>query len=171
MENENESAQLDVVEQEEETSVDAPVADDTSEDTVTIPKSEFNRIKRKAIAYDSKKDKPEVEVKTEVKTETKEDSSFSEEAIDRKILKSQGLDEDSINYLSKIAKINGVSLIDAKGDELFKAFVAKKEAEKKSREASLGASRGSTKKEPEKKTGLTRDEHRAKWEKQTGLNA
>ena len=54
MENENEDVQLDVVEQEEQTSEDIVLEDET-EETVSIPKSQFTKMKRKAIAYDSKR--------------------------------------------------------------------------------------------------------------------
>ena len=52
MENQNEDAQLDVIEQEEQTSEEI-VLEDEGEETISVPKSQFNKMKRKAIAYDS----------------------------------------------------------------------------------------------------------------------
>ena len=65
MQDENEQAQVDVVEQEEQTSEEEVAEVEETEDeseaeaeednTVTLPKDEFTKLKRKAIAYDSNK--------------------------------------------------------------------------------------------------------------------
>lgn len=95
----------------------------------------------------------------------------SEETIDVKILQSQGLDDEAIGYLKKIAQVNGTTLIEAKKDELYKAFEEKREREEKAKKASLGASRGSGAVRKEKSitsTGLTDEEHKELWRKQLG---
>jgi hypothetical protein len=95
----------------------------------------------------------------------------SEEATATMILQSQGLDDEAIAYLKKIAAVNGTSLIAAKSDELYKAFEAKREAEEKSKKASLGASRGSGSVKREKSIttpGLTDEEHKELWRKSLG---
>jgi hypothetical protein len=63
--------------------------------------------------------------------------------VETKILKAQGLPDDEINYLKKLAKLNDTSIIEAQSDEIFKSFKANKEAQEKSEKAKLGASRGS----------------------------
>ena len=171
MEQENESAQEVVVEQEEQTTDELNLTEETpQEESVTISKAEFTKLKRKAIAYDSKKEEVKSEPPKKV-AQTNPQSGFSQQDLEVTILKSQGMDDEALAYLKKVATVNGTSLIDAKKDDLFKAFVEKQEAEEKAKKASLGASRGSGKKEPVKTTGLSRDEHRERWEKQTGLNA
>ncbi len=110
-------------------------------------------------------------IKEPKETKAEPQTGFSQQDLEVTILKSQGMDDEALAYLKKVATVNGTSLIDAKKDDLFKAFVEKQEAEEKAKKASLGASRGSGKKEPVKTTGLSRDEHRERWEKQTGLNA
>jgi len=72
MENENEQAQNDVIEQEENTSediIDLDTVEDTEEETVSIPKSQFTKMKRKAIAYDSTS-KPKI-IKNDVEGSSK----------------------------------------------------------------------------------------------------
>jgi len=166
MENENEYAQEVAVEQEEQVTEEvAEVVEETHEDEVTISKAELNKLKRKAIAYDSTKSK------SEQPKVANTDSPLSEELMDIKILKSQGVKEEHIAYLKKIAKVNGTSLIDAKNDELYQAYVEKQEAEEKARKAAMGASRGAGRKEVQKTTNLTPDEHKEIWRKATGLNA
>lgn len=60
----NESAPVDAVEQEDQASVEEvqETQDDSyeesGEETVTIPKSKFNKLHRKALAYDGEKSKP-----------------------------------------------------------------------------------------------------------------
>lgn len=95
----------------------------------------------------------------------------SEETIDIKILQSQGLDDEAISYLKKIAQVNGSTLIEAKKDELYKAFEEKREREEKAKKATLGASRGSGAVRKEKSInspGLTDEEHKELWRKQMG---
>lgn len=67
MENENENAQVDVVEQEEQTSVNPN--EETQEGVITVSKKEFTKLKRKAIAYDSvdKVDKKQINNQNTIK--------------------------------------------------------------------------------------------------------
>lgn len=53
MENEKEYAQVDVVEQEEQTSEEA--VETQEEDTVVLNKADYNKLRRKALAYESNK--------------------------------------------------------------------------------------------------------------------
>lgn len=93
------------------------------------------------------------------------------EDIEVKILKAQGLSEDEITYLRKLAKVNESSLIEAQSDEMYQVFKKKKEDEAKSEKARLGASRGSGTAKQQKTVsseGLTPEEHKALWREQMG---
>lgn len=68
---------------------------------------------------------------------------LTDEAIDVKILKSQGVDDEAIAKLKKLAKLNDTSLIEAQNDDIFISWKEKREAEEKAEKAKLGASRGS----------------------------
>lgn len=92
--------------------------------------------------------------------------------IDVKILKAQGIPQDEIDVLRKIAKVNGASVIDAREDNLFKLYKTQKEAQEKAEKARLGASKGSgsVKKEKGLNTpGLSPEEHRQMWREKNGL--
>lgn len=81
------------------------------------------------------------------------------------ILIAKGMDEESLTQLKAIAKGKGLSLLNAEKDPLFVSYFEKAQKDKKSEQAKLGASKGSTYKEskPEFKSGLTREEHMALW--------
>jgi len=83
--------------------------------------------------------------------------------VEELILKSQGMSSDLLKELKVIAQVRGVSLIDAQSDPIFATLKENYEKEKKSSEASLGASKGSGQVKPKKDfstPGLSRDEHR-----------
>ena len=75
------------------------------------------------------------------------------------------MDDENISQLKAIAKGKNISLLEAEKDPLFVSYFEKVQKEKKSEQAKLGASKGSTYKEskPEFKSGLTREEHMALW--------
>lgn len=88
--------------------------------------------------------------------------------VDERILKSQGMPDDLLKELKGIAKIRGVSLIDAQADFLFVAAKEKYEKDKKIRDAQVGASRGSGTSKPKadlSTPGLSRDAHRELFNK------
>lgn len=102
----------------------------------------------------------------------KETPVLSEEVIEVKILKSQGLSDDLITQLKKIAKVNETGLIEAQADPYFVAFKEKLEEDQKKARASLGASKGSgqVKKGKDFQTaGLTDEEHKQLWRDRMGL--
>lgn len=81
MEEENEYVQEDVVEQEEQTSeevIEEESTEEVEENEVTLSKEEFTKLKRKAIAYDSNKVKPQ---KTAPVQETDSSDSYLEEVF------------------------------------------------------------------------------------------
>lgn len=81
------------------------------------------------------------------------------------ILIAKGMDDENISQLKAIAKGKNISLLEAEKDPLFVSYYEKVQKEKKSEQAKLGASKGSSYKEskPEFKPGLTREEHMALW--------
>lgn len=91
MEQENASVQEDVVEQEEQTSQEETEETSYEEETVTIPKSKFVKIQRKAKAYDSEKEKPRSPITTNSDTKWRE----------RMELKVDGYDEEAIDFIQK----------------------------------------------------------------------
>ena len=96
---------------------------------------------------------------------------LTSEDVETKILKAQGLPDDEINYLKKLATLNGTSIIEAQSDEIFKSFKANKEAQEKQANAKLGASRGSGSIKKEKTfttKGLSDEEHKEMWRQSLG---
>lgn len=93
-------------------------------------------------------------------------NSLSEEEVDAKILKSQGMADDLIQELKVIAKARGKSILDTLTDPIFTAIKQQKETAAKEQKAKLGASKGSGSVKKEKSfnsAGLTDDEHKAMW--------
>jgi len=84
------------------------------------------------------------------------------------VLLAQGYDDKDLETLKTIANGKGISLLEAKDDELFKAYSDKKKADEKKQKSTLGASKGSgsVKPKPEPKT---REEHKEMWMERMGL--
>lgn len=92
--------------------------------------------------------------------------------VDERILKSQGMPDELLTQLKKVAKFNEVDLITAQKDPMFVAIREKYEQEQRDKEASLGASKGSGGVKPQKDfttSGLTPEEHKALWKKANKL--
>lgn len=106
------------------------------------------------------------------KTEQPTTPVLSEEVVEVKILKSQGVSDELITQLKKIAKVNETGLIEAQADPYFVAYKDKLEEDQKKAKASLGASRGSgsVKKGKDFSTsGLSDEEHKQLWKDRMGL--
>lgn len=159
MQEENEYAQDEVVEQEEVTTTEE--SEESNDDTVTLTKSEYSKLKRQAIAYKANKsEKPEVR---ETPTIT---NSLTEQDIEAKILRSKGVDAQLIEEMKALAAVRGKSLLEMENDPIILAMKEAKEAEAKAKAARLGASRGSTTVKAQKSTttpGLSEEDHRAMW--------
>ena len=104
----------------------------------------------------------QVTTKVIVPTQTLQENYLTRE---EGILIAKGMDDENISQLKAIAKGKDISLLEAEKDPLFVSYFEKVQKEKKSEQAKLGASKGSTYKEtkPEFKSGLTREEHMALW--------
>jgi len=144
---------------EEETQDDAGTS---SEQTDVDWKKEA--LKYKAILERQNKKKAEPK-KAEVKVETPVATLTREEAI----LIAKGLDEKDLDTLNAVAKAKGITLSQAKDDELFVAYQEKKEKERKNAESKLGASKGASVKREKSPAEMTPEEHKAYWKKSMGI--
>ena len=136
-------------------------AQEVTEETVedTVPKSQFNQVLARA-------KKAEAALKGAKKpSETITQTTLSEDVVDSRILKSQGMSDELLSELKTIAKLRNKTMMECQEDPI---FLAVKEAAKK---VKLPASRGSA---PVKKskdfntTNLSEAEHKAMWREQQG---
>lgn len=143
------------IDQEEET-------ESTQEETVTLSKSEFTKLKRQAIAYKSQKENSPAPLK-----EKKGSSDINRDEL---FLVAKGYDDDAIAQLQIIARGSGTSLKEALENPLFKNYEAKQKEEERKSKAKLGASNGSgfSQGGPAIKPNMTADEHKAIWAKMSG---
>jgi len=130
--------------------------------------AELEKAKEIKKAYEIRAKKAEAELKT-LKSEAPQinnNQTLTVEAVETKILKAQGMSDDDIARLKKIASINGTGIIEAQSDDLFTGWKEKKESEEKANKAKLGASRGSgsVKKSKDFTTpGLSDEERKELW--------
>jgi hypothetical protein len=121
----NVDAQVDVVEQEEQT-FDLNLDEETQgDDTITVSKSEFSKLKRKAIAYDSKPkeaDKPKEINRTEY--------TLNDEVVD---LRLDGYSKQEVEF---IMKNGGRKTLEDKNSYVSIAINARKEQARAEAEAS-----------------------------------
>lgn len=98
-------------------------------------------------------------------------NGLDSDAVDVKILQSQGMSEDLIKELTTLAKVRGTSILATQLDPIFVTIKEKTEQEEKAKKASLPASRGSgspTAKKGFNTPGLTAEEHKELWLKSQG---
>jgi hypothetical protein len=96
----------------------------------------------------------------------------SAQSVEETVLKTLGMDDDSLTYLKKVAAVNGLSLAEAQRDQLFVTYKQVKEQELKAKEASVGASKGSGQRSKTvafSTPGLSEDQHKALWKKSMGM--
>ena len=135
--------------------LETPVEEQTNDE---LAKAQAEAAKyRRLFEKSQKKPAPAEQVKAETPNSPLID-------VDERVLKAQGMPDELLEKLKKVAALEGVSLIDAQNNDLFVAAKEKFEKEAKSKAASLGASRGSAKVQPKKDftaVGLTKEEHMA----------
>lgn len=170
MTNANEELQTDASQEENVQASNAEVIEETNEtnesseqedvsndddEVVTLKKSEFTKLKRRAIAYQSLKE-----------SSPKKEKS-SPDMADELYLVAKGFEDKDIDQLRIIAKGSGIGLRDAVKSDLFKVYQEKQQAEIRKAKAKLSASNSSGVSNGEQaiKPGMTPDEHRAAWEK------
>lgn len=94
------------------------------------------------------------------------------ENVDERILKAQGMNDDLLKELKRVARFNEIDLISAQNDPMFVSIKQKYEQEQRDKEASLGVSRGSGQSKAPKtftSTDLSAEEHKELWKKKVGL--
>ena len=82
--------------------------------------------------------------------------------VEETVLLAQGMDEELLEQLKKVASLNGTSLIKAQKDPLFVAVKEKFEKDNRQSKAGMGAARGAGGAKVQKSVsspGLTREEH------------
>jgi hypothetical protein len=136
--------------------------DESQEETVTLSKSEFTKLKRQAIAYKSQKENQPAPLKGKTGS-----SDINKEEL---YLIAKGYDDDALAQLQIIARGSGISLKEALENPLFKSYEAKQKEEDRRAKAKLGASNGSGFQQggPAIKPNMTQDEHMAIWKKMSG---
>lgn len=167
MEEKNQGLQEEVIVEEEldtTEELDNESYSQPEDDTVTISKSELNKMKRKALAYESIKGQKQ-------ETAPINNNNFNAQVPSREeiFLAAQGYTEDDIDQLHAVAKGTGLSLKEAKEHPLFEAYIDKVKADKRAKKASLGASKGSTAKVPVVVTGMTAEDHKKYWKERNGV--
>jgi len=155
-----------IVEEELDTTeeLDNELDSQPEDDTVSISKSELNKMKRKALAYEALKGQKQ-------ETAPINNNNFNTQVPSREeiFLAAQGYTEDDIDQLHAVAKGTGLSLKEAKEHPLFEAYIDKVKADKRAKKASLGASKGSTAKTPVVVTGMTAEDHKKYWKERNGV--
>lgn len=175
MQNDEKTDEIQVEQQEnqevvvEETTTVEPTAEETSaeetpEDKLAKAQAEAAKYRR---LFEKTQTKPQV-------AKPKEPQTVSPQLnVEETVLLANGMDEELLTKLKTIAKVEGInSLIKAQNNPIFVAVKEKFEKDKKSKDASLPASRGSGHVKAEKSTltpGLSREEHQALVKKTLGL--
>lgn len=162
--------------QQEDTNLDEELELDTElEDTEDVETLKENlskeRIAKAQILARAKKAEAALKAKkpAEATQTTTNENALTADDIDIRVLKLQGMSDDVLEMLKKVAKVNGQTLIDAQKDGLFISMKEKYDAEKKSEKASLGASHGSgsaRKGKDFKTAGLSDEDHKEMWKQQ-----
>jgi hypothetical protein len=123
--------------------------------------------KWKAIAERNKKkaDQPKKEEKPE---QPKASQSVS---VQEEVLRVNGMPEELLTKLKKVADMNQTDLATAQKDETFIALKEKFERDQKREKASVGASKASSGVTPQKdfsNPGLSKEEHKKMWQQAVG---
>lgn len=100
--------------------------------------------------------KKATELKTQPKPE-KQESQNTGLTREEAILFAKGFTEDEVDLANKIAKVNGIPVIEATNDDYFKSVVEKRKEQERSSNAQLRPSNGYQAKDVSK---MTTDEHR-----------
>jgi len=145
-----------VVQDEEQVDTVEVVEEDEASDSIeteedALAKAQAEAAKYRRLFEKTQKAKP-------VQTQTQATPLNVEETV----LLATGMEESLLETLKKVAAVNGTTLIKAQNDPIFVAVKEKFEREKKSSNASLGASRGSGQAKVRKDVsspGLSREEH------------
>lgn len=125
------------------------------EDVETL-KAELAKTKELNSKLYARLKKTEQKKPTDTVKDSKSKSSLTREEA---ILFAKGHTEEEVDLATKLAKVNGISILSASEDSYFKAKVLERLKKEKSEKASLGASNGSNKFIPKEVGKMDRDEH------------
>lgn len=134
-----------------------------SEPSIEELKAELERERQAKSEILARAKKAEAQVKEQKPSTT---NTISDEDVDAKILKSQGLSDELIGEMKALAKVRGKPLLEMKNDPIIIAMQEAKEAEERVAKARLPASRNSSTQKKEKTVnspGLSDEEHKALW--------
>ncbi len=150
----------------EETTEETAEVETSQENEETVTRSQFNQVLARAKkAEDLLKKNPSAQVITN------KQNSLSEEEVEVKILKAQGMEAGLISELRVVAKARNKSLLDSTTDPIFLAIKAQQEADVKATKSRMPASRGASSVKMEKSInsiGLSAEEHKARWNEMRG---
>lgn len=165
----NDSTNIENYEEEvETTNVEETSTDESSNDEDLNKLSETNKklyIRAKKAEEELKRIKKELttdQPKTEAKTG---DLTDMREEIK---LYAQGLSDEDVEMVKKIAKIENISLTEAKNSATYNIYKEKLERQKKEELSNLGASKSSNTKKEKSVSEMTREEHQAFIKKSFG---
>lgn len=146
----------------EETVVDTETEDEQPKYTEAEMKLYARAKKAEAEAREAKRLLKEKEAKQTINKQDSKTDNASE--VDEKILRAtKGYGDDAIEELKFIAERNNISLFAAETDKRFVRYMKIVEEEKRSQEASLGASKGASRKNTPPSFGdpnLTPEQHK-----------
>lgn len=177
---EQDTEQLEAITPDDEQDVEENL-DDTEDVEALKEQLEREREARRQLTARAKKTEAELKslkVSQAPKTESQSptqlkntNNALTEDDIDARVLRLQGMSEEMLTKLKTVAKATGKTLIEAQSDDIFIAIKEKVEAEEKAAKAKLGASKGSgtvKKGKDFSSPGLSDEEHKALWREKNG---
>ena len=166
------------MENEEEFDVDTSTSEDIN-DTDTDTTTDDNDVDVEALKADNERKaqalrqltarakKAEEELKAlKTKGSTEAKPASQSENIEEIVLKANGMSDDLLKELKAVAQVRNIGLLEAQKDSLFIGIKTTYEQEQKTKEASLGVSKGSGRVKVEKSFNtpkLSPEEHKALW--------
>lgn len=170
---EQDTAQLDATNPNEDVELEDDLQDTEDVEALKAQVAQKDAFARQALA---RAKKAEAELKAAKAqpaqpTQNTTNNTLTADDVEVKILKAQGLKDDEIAMMKKIAALNGTTIIEAQSDELYQSFKAKKDSEEKADKARLGASKGSSSQKKEKSISsphLSDEDHKELWRQQNG---
>lgn len=153
--------------QEEVNEVEETTDEDYSNDTPTV--EDYEELKKKLKTIEAQKEhwRKKAEIKPALKKTNETPQGLTREEA---ILYAKGYTDDEISLATKLSAINGVSILEATEDELFKSKVENRKREERSKKAQLSPSGSGSMIRSEKPQGeMTREEHEAYYKKVMGV--
>ncbi len=148
-----------------EETVETPTEPTETTETTEVPEVNVEQLQatNKKLYERAKKAEAEAKALRGKATPVNPSPAPSQSSVEETVLLANGMSEELLGELKAIAQVRKTSLIKAQADPIFVAVKEKFEKDKKQKESSLPASRGSGSVKPKKdfdSPELTRDEHR-----------